>query len=203
MEIIPLTLTVGDYILSPTMCVERKSVPDLIGSLNSGRLYDQVTAMIKYYECPILLIEFDPSKSFAFLDDLSGDIEYKNTMSKLVLTTITFPKLRILWSKSAEVTAQMFKDLKKHSPEPDPTLAQSMGSDEQSNILDAEDDGYAIAPKMFLAKLPGITAKNIRRVLDTVPNIHTLATYSLDQMATLLGKQNGKLLFDFLAQRGM
>lgn len=29
---------IGDYILSPDMCVERKSVSDLIGSLNSGRL---------------------------------------------------------------------------------------------------------------------------------------------------------------------
>lgn len=201
MEIMPLTLTVGDYILSPTMCVERKSVPDLIGSLNSGRLYDQCQAMIKYYACPVLLIEFDPTKAFAFLDDLSGDIEYKNTMSKLVLTIITFPKLRILWSKSPEATAQMFKDLKRHQQEPDPALAQSIGSDE-SNILEAEDDGYAIAPKMFLSKLPGITAKNIRRVLEAVPDIHTLANYTMEQMTELLGKQNGKSLFDFFHQRG-
>lgn len=39
MQVIPATLTVGDYILSPEMCVERKSVPDLIQSFNSGRLY--------------------------------------------------------------------------------------------------------------------------------------------------------------------
>lgn len=38
MLIIPATLTVGDYIITPTMCVERKSVPDLIQSFNSGRL---------------------------------------------------------------------------------------------------------------------------------------------------------------------
>ena len=31
-------LQVGDYILTPDVCVERKSVSDLIGSLNSGRL---------------------------------------------------------------------------------------------------------------------------------------------------------------------
>lgn len=39
MLIIPVTLQVGDYILSPEMCVERKSIPDLIQSFNSGRLY--------------------------------------------------------------------------------------------------------------------------------------------------------------------
>ena len=29
---------VGDYVLTPDVCVERKSLNDLIGSLNSGRL---------------------------------------------------------------------------------------------------------------------------------------------------------------------
>ena len=37
-EIEPLTITIGDYILSPSTCVERKSLPDLIQSLSSGRL---------------------------------------------------------------------------------------------------------------------------------------------------------------------
>ena len=35
----PVTLEVGDYVLSRDVCVERKSIPDLIGSLQSGRLY--------------------------------------------------------------------------------------------------------------------------------------------------------------------
>lgn len=36
--VIPATLTVGDYVLTPDICVERKSIPDLVSSLNSGRL---------------------------------------------------------------------------------------------------------------------------------------------------------------------
>lgn len=38
MLVIPATLTVGDYILTPDMCVERKSIPDLVQSFSSGRL---------------------------------------------------------------------------------------------------------------------------------------------------------------------
>jgi DNA excision repair protein ERCC-4 len=37
-KVVPLTLTVGDYILSPKMCVERKALPDLESSLANGRL---------------------------------------------------------------------------------------------------------------------------------------------------------------------
>ncbi len=42
-DIEPVTLEVGDYLLSDDLCIERKSLSDLIGSLNSGRLYTQVS----------------------------------------------------------------------------------------------------------------------------------------------------------------
>lgn len=37
-KIVPATLTVGDYILSGRMCVERKALPDLEASFANGRL---------------------------------------------------------------------------------------------------------------------------------------------------------------------
>ena len=64
-DIEPLTLEVGDYILTPEICVERKSISDLIGSLNSGRLYNQATSMSRFYSKPMLLIEFDSNKPFS------------------------------------------------------------------------------------------------------------------------------------------
>jgi DNA excision repair protein ERCC-4 len=64
LDVVPAMLTVGDYVLSPTMVVERKSVKDLISSLNSGRLYNQCETMMQHYKTPLLLIEFDQNKSF-------------------------------------------------------------------------------------------------------------------------------------------
>ncbi|CAH8633616.1 unnamed protein product [Schistosoma guineensis] len=58
LKVEPMTLSIADYILAPHLCVERKSVSDLIGSLNSGRLYHQATAMSRHYASPVLLIEF-------------------------------------------------------------------------------------------------------------------------------------------------
>ncbi|KAJ2949835.1 hypothetical protein O0L34_g11149 [Tuta absoluta] len=60
----PVTIAIGDYILTPDICVERKSISDLIGSLNSGRLYTQSTQMCRNYSRPVLLIEFDQNKPF-------------------------------------------------------------------------------------------------------------------------------------------
>lgn len=69
-------LQVGDYILSPEMCVERKSISDLKGSFISGRLYHQAEAMSRNYKTPILLIEFDRDKAFALhsVSEIGADI---------------------------------------------------------------------------------------------------------------------------------
>ena len=66
-QIEPVTLEIGDYVLTPDLCIERKSIPDLIGSLNSGRLYNQCVAMTRYYRIPALLIEFSEAKPFSLL----------------------------------------------------------------------------------------------------------------------------------------
>jgi ERCC4 domain len=76
MRLAPVTLTVGDFVLSNIHCVERKSISDLFGSFASGRLYTQAEAMCKHYKCPCLLIEFDPQKSFSLqsANDLGSEI---------------------------------------------------------------------------------------------------------------------------------
>jgi DNA excision repair protein ERCC-4 len=64
--LVPIQLTVGDYVLSDKICVERKSLVtgDLFSSLADGRLLQQVTNMERYYERPILLLEFDETIPF-------------------------------------------------------------------------------------------------------------------------------------------
>ncbi len=76
----PVWVQVGDYILSPEMCVERKSLSDLRQSFQSGRLYNQAEAMSKHYKTPILLIEFDRDRAFALHSsaELGGDINVRS-----------------------------------------------------------------------------------------------------------------------------
>ena len=87
-DIEPVTLEVGDYILTPEICVERKSISDLIGSLNSGRLYNQATAMSRFYTSPMLLIEFDTNKPFS----LQGKYYMSRDVQSSDLSKVTFKK---------------------------------------------------------------------------------------------------------------
>ena len=112
-DIEPVTIEVGDYILTPEICVERKSISDLIGSLNSGRLYNQATSMTRFYAKPMLLIEFDAGKPFALQGKyyLSRDVASSDLTARLQLLTMHFPKLRILWSPSPHATAELFEEV--------------------------------------------------------------------------------------------
>ncbi|KAG9001898.1 hypothetical protein FRB94_004430 [Tulasnella sp. JGI-2019a] len=223
MQVIPATLTVGDYILTPDMCVERKSVPDLIQSFISGRLYTQCELMSSHYTYPILLIEFEESKAFSLQTlaeaktgpkkkinekstavNLSGPPKASNAndsliQSKLVLLTLAFPRLRVIWSSSPHASAEIFKDLKLTFPEPDVLKAISMGAGEDDNGGGGEglEDVNTLAEDVVRA-LPGVGTKNLRYVMGRVRSVSALCEMSLEEVQELLGVEPGKKCYDFI-----
>ena len=128
-EVKPVTLEIGDYILSPEVCVERKAIPDLIQSLSSGRLFNQAEAMMRYYKRPALLIECEDHRPFGLINanELGPDIAPQALLSKLSLMLLHFPKMRLLWSRSPAHTVAIFAALKQGQAEPDAAAAASIG----------------------------------------------------------------------------
>ncbi|XP_038619216.1 DNA repair endonuclease XPF [Tachyglossus aculeatus] len=197
-DIEPVTLEVGDYILTPDICVERKSISDLIGSLNNGRLYTQCVSMSRYYKRPVLLIEFDPSKPFSLTSrgSLHQEISSNDISSKLTLLTLHFPRLRLLWCPSPHATAELFEELKENKPQPDATTAMAITADSETL---PESDKYNPGPQDFLLKMPGVNAKNCRSLMNQVKSIAELATLSQDRLSDILGNAaNAKQLYDFI-----
>ena len=193
----PVTLEVGDYILSPDICVERKSVSDLIGSLNNGRLYSQCVSMSRFYKKPVLLIEFNESKSFSLhaKGSIKGDISLQNISSKLTLLTIHFPKLRILWSQSPQLTAEIFEDLKSNAEEPSAQVAMAVGvegSGQQNHF-------YNITQQDLVGCLPGVNPKNFRKVLNKFSSIKELVNSDESVIKEVIGNaSNATLLTKFI-----
>ncbi|KAM9424119.1 DNA repair endonuclease XPF [Pholidichthys leucotaenia] len=198
LDIEPVTLEVGDYILSPDICVERKSVSDLIGSLQSGRLYTQCLSMTRYYKKPVLLIEFDPAKPFSLTarSDFRHEISSNDISSKLTLLTLHFSRLRILWCPSPHATAELFLELKQGRPEPDALAAQAVTA--ESDTV-AESAGlYNPGPYDFLMKMPGVNTKNYSALIKNADSLADLTKLSQDKLAEILGNaNNAKLLYEF------
>ncbi|KAL7167010.1 hypothetical protein ACSBR2_037635 [Camellia fascicularis] len=203
MRIIPVTLEVGDYILSPLICVERKSIQDLFGSFASGRLYHQVETMVRYYRIPVLLIEFSQDKSFSFqsASDIGDDVTPNSIISKLSLLVLHFPRLRIVWSRSLYATAEIFASLKANQDEPDEVKAIRVGVPSEEGIVenDVRAENYNTAAVEFLRRLPGVTDSNYRAIMDGCESLAELALVPVEKLAELMGGQKAaKTLKDFL-----
>jgi Fanconi anemia group M protein len=52
-------LAVGDFVVSPRVGIERKSVGDFLQSLIDGRLLDQAELLRETFECPLIILEGD------------------------------------------------------------------------------------------------------------------------------------------------
>ncbi|KAL6512237.1 hypothetical protein OROHE_019849 [Orobanche hederae] len=203
MRIIPVTLEVGDYILCPLICVERKSIHDLFGSFSSGRLYHQVEMMSRYYRIPVLLIEFSQDKSFSFqsASEIGDDVTPNSIISKLSLLVLHFPLLRIVWSRSLHATAEIFTMLKTNQDEPHEAKAIRIGVPSEDGFIenDVRAENFNTSAVEFLRRLPGVTDSNYRSIMDGCKNLAEVALLPTEKLAELMGGQKAaKTLRDFL-----
>ncbi|KAL4740706.1 DNA repair protein RAD1 [Aspergillus similis] len=238
MVIVPCQITVGDYILTPDICVERKSVRDLISSLRNGRLYNQAETMTQHYKSPLLLIEFDENKSFTFdaftsattpgttfLTDFgfssSGTVTTslssssalinpsapKSAQHLLVLLTLAFPRLKIIWSSSPYQTAEIFAELKKNAPEPDPVRAVQIGLDVDlpedlgpGDFMTAsgiEHRTFNLLPQEMLRAVPGVSPQVLERLILETGSISEIANMSVEELDPFMGREAARQLVGF------
>lgn len=126
---------------------------------------------------------------------LPGDISAVGSVQgKLVLLTLTFPRLRIIWSSSPYATAEIFNDLKLHNSEPDPSKAIAVGAEGDEDI----GSGINLAAEKLLRSLPGITAKNVRYVMGKVSSVNELCSLGMGEVQEILGVEPGKACWEFM-----
>lgn len=149
LAVVPATLAVGDYVVSPRLAVERKSPSDLASSLASGRLATQAAALIRHYAVPTLLLHLGGNSAGAgsgsgaaggggsgrshyslapSYSDIPAELSPTHILSRLVLLVLNFPQLRLLWSSSSRDAAALLAALKAaEEGEPDEAVAVALG----------------------------------------------------------------------------
>ena len=208
LRVVPCVLTVGDYILTPQVCVERKSIPDLMSSLASGRLYEQCARMSKYYAHPALLIEFDSNQSFS-LEPFSGQgrpgIKERLPVSSnkmqesiqkdLAALVINFPAMRILWSSSPYQTAEIMVELKAGREEPNIVEAVNAGLDEAKQRDNIQLGKNVVA---LLQSIPGITNVDFYLIMRKVKDVNKLMSLTRHELVKIVGEDLGGRIHDYL-----
>jgi len=192
MTLAPATLEVGDYILTPALAVERKSLPDLRQSLQSGRLLAQATAMAKHYTTAALLIEFDGEKPFSLAPPpdpgAAPDSAARSTPARLALLVLHCPRLRLLWARSPHAAAGIFKALKAGAAagEPDAEAATAVGAPRGDGDATTRGGENEAAIDM-LRRLPGVTDANWRALAAAGGTMAGVAALSEADLVAAVG----------------
>lgn len=197
MEVLPVTLEVGDFVLSSSIAIERKSVSDLYGSFDSGRLSKQAGALCRHYKHACLLVELDMNAKLSLASTGGGiptELTPTSIVSKMVLLMQEFPTLRLLWAVGQQEAAELFSALKVNEDEPNSDAAAALGVDSG----ESNDSEFNSAPATLLRSLPGVDGNNVLSVMRKVRNVSTLLNMSRKEMAQILGSEGkAKRLYEF------
>lgn len=99
-------LEVGDFICSDRVVIERKTTDDFIQSVIDGRLFEQLSAMSKNFECPVLIVEGDDI--FESMER-NGRRIHPNAIRGVLASIVCDYKVPMVWTQNqAETAAQIF-----------------------------------------------------------------------------------------------
>lgn len=116
--------------------------------------------------------------------------------AKLVLLTLTFPRLRIIWSSSPYATAEIFADLKANQAEPDVIGAIMVGADGDPEV----GKGVNAVAEELMRALPGIAGSGgtAVAVMRRCKSVKELCELSEEDVKELVGVGPGRVLYEFL-----
>ncbi len=141
--------------------------------------------------------------------------------AKLVLLTLAFPALKIIWSSSPYQTASIFSELKKAAPEPDPARAVRMGLLPMTGDGDAGDGSgagnpphlgdhhhaataaaaatalFGQVPQEMLRAVPGVTDKIARALMLEADSVQHVANMAEAEIAALVGNEAARPIWRF------
>jgi len=101
-------LPVADYVLSPEIAVERKSVRDLVSSVYDSRLFYQAAKISASFAKPYLLIEGDSTEVESVASNL------KSFYGAIANVTLAYG-LRVIYTANARETAIAIVELLNHA----------------------------------------------------------------------------------------
>ncbi len=177
-------LPVGDFILSPRTCVERKRREDFEASIIDGRLFSQAKELSTQFEKPILVIEGERFEERVSRPALLGAI------SSLMLDF----NLSIFFTKNAEKTAEFLFAVAK----------REQLSEKKPLRLLGEKHAYSPAQqkRMIVEALPGVGPKIARNLITKFKTVEKLMKAKEAQLEKVdgIGPEKAKAIRKLLTE---
>lgn len=177
-------LAVGDYVVSPEVAVERKTVHDLVNSIYDGRLYVQCSELVKHYAKPVVVIQGD----IAVLKEIPEDVEEgkarrlaeRMPLALEALATVAMEfRIPIIHAPDAEQTAALLLAMANKG-------LQSKVSGPLLKKIRKENPFY-LQQLSVLSSVPGVGDKLAARLLEKFKTPQRALTATAAELATIPG----------------
>lgn len=168
-------LEIGDYLISSSTVIERKTSRDFVSSILDKRLFEQA-GNLKEYNTPVILIE---GKDFS-----DGNNVHPNAIKGALSSLILRYRIPILWMKTPLESGEMIYWLAKRE--------QEEGGKEIS--IRSKKSGMSLKEKQefLLSGLPGIDTKLSKRLLECFKTPEKIFSCSEEKLREVEGI--GKIL---------
>jgi DNA excision repair protein ERCC-4 len=143
-------LSVGDYVLSPEVAVERKSIPDLISSIYDSRIFLQASRIASAYAKPYLLIEGDSKE----VERLTRNL--KSYYGAIASVTLAYG-LRVLFTANKAETAVAISELLRN--------VRARPVPHQMSETPPRSKSFSQQQVYLISSLPGVGRKLAERLL--------------------------------------
>lgn len=162
-------LTVGDYIASDRVCIERKTVSDFLQSIVDQRLFKQAESMLCSFERPVLILEGDQSELF------NSDRNIHENAIRGALSSLSVDyRIPIIWTQSQRETAAQIYWI---------AYREQFGEKRELQIrCKPRKNGIKEQQEFLVAGLPLISNKMSRRLLEHFKTPKKLFNANIDKL---------------------
>lgn len=177
-------LKVGDYIVSPDIAIERKTIRDLVSSIYDGRLFVQCSDLVAHYQKPLLVVQGNIAELAEIREDTDRDV--RRLAERMPLAYDAFAmvatefRIPIIHTPSADQTAQLLVTLVNKS------LKEGKATGPLLKKIKKENPVY-IQQLSVLSSVPGIGDKLAARMLAKFHTPKRALNASAAELSTIPG----------------
>ncbi len=168
-EVVPVQLSVGDYVLSDRIAVERKTTGDFLESIRDGRLFEQVKKLRNDYKAPVLIIEGESLFSRNF---------HENSIYGAIASIISDFNVPVIFTRNPEETAKLLKALYRRERAEHREIALHK---ERKPMTLEERQRYIVE------SLPSVSAKLSKRLLEHFGSVRDVMNAEVSELVDVKG----------------
>lgn len=163
-------LQVADYVLSGTVGVELKKVPDFVASIIDGRLLDQVRELKQAFDKAVIIIEGE--------EDLYAVRKvHANAIRGMLASIVLDFHVPVLYTKNPQDTAQLLAVMAKREQDKDRDFSYHA----RKPRTDREQQEFVVS------SLPGLGVQTARKLLETFGSLKALVNASREELLAVDG----------------